>query len=140
MNLVLVLLAAGPPNVTLQAAQSLRVPGLLIGLAMLTYRYIHLLGAELARLRVAFRLRGYRNRLSWHSYRTIGHVAGTLLVRGHERADRLGQCMRCRGFAGRFHSLTAFRTTVRDVATFLAIAGAAAGLLAWDVSRLWVPS
>jgi cobalt/nickel transport system permease protein len=60
-------------------------------------------------------------------------VAGALLVRSHERAERVGQAMRCRGFDGRFRSLTAFRTRPADVTFFLLTAGAAAGLLLWDL-------
>ena len=92
---------------------------------------------EFGRLRTALRVRGYRNRMTVHSYRTIAHVAGTLLVRGAERADRVGQAMRCRGFDGRFRSLTEFHTRPADVAAFLATVAVALGLLVWDVlSRL----
>jgi cobalt/nickel transport system permease protein len=121
---VLVLLATARLEATLRALHALRVPGLLVQLVLLTYRYVFVLMDELGRLRVAVRVRGYRNRVSRHSYRTIGHVAGTLLVRGYERSERVGQAMRCRGFDGRFRSLTAFRTTPADVLTFLlALAG-----------------
>ena len=96
-------------------AMRLRVPGFLVQLAALVHRYIHLLIADLAALRVALRVRGYRNRPSMHSYRTIGHVAGILLVRGVERADRVSQAMRCRGFDGRYRSLATFQTGRQDV-------------------------
>jgi cobalt/nickel transport system permease protein len=132
LTLMLVLLTSAPLEETLKAAHALRVPGLLVQLAVLTYRYVFVLAGELGRLRVALRVRGYRNRADRHSYRTVGHVAGALLVRGYERAERVGQAMRCRGFAGRFHALAEFRTTAADVAAFLVIVGCAAGLLAWD--------
>jgi len=128
-----VLLATAPLDATLKAAHTLRVPGLLVQLGLLTYRYVFVLGSELNRLRIALRVRGYRNRATRHSYRTIGHVAGTLLVRSVEQAERVGQAMRCRGFDGRFRSLTQFRTRAADVAAFLLIVGCSAGLLAWDL-------
>jgi cobalt/nickel transport system permease protein len=134
LTFMLVLLATAPPEATFKAAHALHVPGLLVQLAMLTVRYTFLFGSELARMRVALRVRGYRNQVSRHCYRTIGHVAGTLLVRGYERAERVGQAMRCRGFDGRFRSLTEFRTTTRDVAFFVALVGTTAGLAAWDWS------
>jgi cobalt/nickel transport system permease protein len=118
-TLVLVVLGTGRLEVTLRALHALRVPGLLVQLVLLTYRYFFVLMDELGRLRVAVRVRGYRNRVSRHSYRTIGHVAGTLLVRGYERSERVGQAMRCRGFDGRFRSLAPFRTTPADVLAFL---------------------
>src|SRR5207302_4583571 len=128
ITLVVVLMATAPLNVTLQAAHALHVPGLLVQLAMLTQRYLFLLSAELARLRVALRVRGYRNRATRHSYRTVGHIAGTLLVRGYERAERVGQAMRCRGFDGQFRSLAAFRTRPVDVLAFVLIVAGAAGV------------
>jgi cobalt/nickel transport system permease protein len=133
VTLMLVLLATAPLDATLKAAYELRIPGLLVQLGLLTYRYIFVLSSELRRLRVALRVRGYRNRATRHSYRTIGHVAGTLLVRGVERAEWVGNAMRCRGFAGRFRSLALFHTRPRDLAAFLLLAGAAAGLLSWDI-------
>ena len=130
--LMLVLLATAPLDATLKAAYSLWIPGLLVQLGLLTYRYLFVLSSELRRLRVALKVRGYRHRATRHSYRTVGHVAGTLLVRGVERAERVGQAMRCRGFDGRFRSLTPFQTRAHDAAAFLVLAGAAAGLLLWD--------
>jgi cobalt/nickel transport system permease protein len=132
VTLALVVLAAGPLEATLKAAHALRLPGVAIQLGLLTYRYVFLLADELRRLRVALRVRGYRNRPNRHSYRTLGHVAGTLLVRGHERAERVAAAMRCRGFDGRFRSLAAFKTTAADVAMFLAVVGGAGVLWAWD--------
>ncbi len=128
-----VLLASRPVETTLKAAHSLRVPGLLVQLALLSYRYAFVLTQELRRLRIALRTRGFRNRPSRHCYRTLGHVAGTLLVRGQERAERVGQAMRCRGFDGRFRSLTQFRTQPGDVLAFISIAGIALVLWGWDL-------
>jgi cobalt/nickel transport system permease protein len=133
VTLVLVLLATAPLGATLKAAHALHVPGLFVQLVMLTYRYLFVLAGELARLRVALRVRGYRNRANRHSYRTVGHVAGTLLVRGYERAERVGQALRCRGFDGQFRSLAEFRTGAADWLFFSIVVGSAAGLLAWDL-------
>jgi cobalt/nickel transport system permease protein len=132
LTLALVLLITAPLNATLKAAHALRVPGLLVQLAVLSYRYVFVLAAELARLRVALRVRGYRNRANRHSYRTVSHVAGTLLVRGQERAERVGHAMRCRGFDGQFRSLAEFRTTAADLAFFLLLVGGAAAVGLWD--------
>lgn len=132
VTIVLVLLTSSPLIDTLKAAHCLRIPGLLIQLFVLTYRFLFLIAEELARVRIALRVRGYRNRATRHSYRTIAHVAGTLLVRSHERGERVGQAMRCRGFDGQFRSLTDFRTRLADVAFLLLTVAAAAGLVAWD--------
>jgi cobalt/nickel transport system permease protein len=132
-TLALVLTATSPLNATLQAAASLRVPGRLVHISMLTCRYLYLFAEELGRLRIALRVRGYRNRPTMHSYRAIGNVSGTLLVRSSERAERVAQAMRCRGFDGRFRSLVEFRTRAMDVATFVLITGAFATLGVWEM-------
>ena len=45
----------------------------------------------------------------------MGQAAGTLLVRGYERSERVAQAMRCRGFDGCFRALATFRTRWSDV-------------------------
>jgi cobalt/nickel transport system permease protein len=133
VTLSLVLLATAPVDATLKAAHALYAPGVIVQITLLSYRYIFLLAEELGRLRIALRVRGFRNRPTWRSYRTVGVVAGCLLVRGWERAERVGQAMRCRGFDGRFRSLAAFRTTAADVVAFALMAAGAVGvwLLQW---------
>jgi cobalt/nickel transport system permease protein len=133
VSLVLVLLATAPLQDTFKAAQCLRIPGWLVHLALLSHRYVGLFAEEFGRVRTALRVRGYRNRASVHSYRTIGQVAGTLLVRGHERAERVAQAMRCRGFDGRFRALHDFQTRGADVLFFATAMVVAVGLLSWDV-------
>lgn len=132
-TLALVLLTSAPLNDTLKAAHALRVPGLLIQLFALTWRYVFVVAGELGRIRLALRARGYRNRASWHSYRTIGHITGTLLVRSHDRGERVAQAMRCRGFAGQYRSLSCFRTRLVDVVFGLTLPAFAAALLSWDL-------
>ncbi len=132
VTLFLTALAAAPLETTLKAAHALGIPGLLVQLGLLAYRYVFLFADELRRLRIALRVRGYRNRVRRHSYRTAGHVAGTLLVRGYERAERVGQAMRCRGFDGQFRSLKAFATRPVDVLAFLLILASAGVLAVWD--------
>jgi cobalt/nickel transport system permease protein len=131
--LVLVLLATAPLPDTLKAAQALYIPGPLVQVAALTYRYVFVFSAELNRLRVALRARGYRNRMTVHCYRTAGHVAGTLLVRGYEQGERVGQAMRCRGFDGCFRTLNDCQTRTADVVCFVLIAGSGVALVAWDL-------
>jgi cobalt/nickel transport system permease protein len=133
VTLALTLLASGQLHVTLAAAGRMGVPRLVVHLTLLTYRYVFVLLDELNRLRIALRLRGFRNAMTGHAYRTVGQVTGTLLVRGAERADRVAQAMRCRGFDGRFRTTTTFRTGPADVVMFALIVSVFAGLVAWDV-------
>lgn len=134
VTLALTLLATAPMHLTLAAAGRLGVPRLFVHLTQLTDRYVFLLLDEFNRLRVALRVRGFRNAMTGHAYRTVGQVTGTLLVRGADRADGVAQAMRCRGFAGRFRTMTAFRTASADVVMFVFAVGVWGGLVAWDVA------
>jgi cobalt/nickel transport system permease protein len=132
--LALVLLGTAPLHHTLAAAHRLKLPGLLVQLTLLAYRYAFLLADEFRRLRVAMCTRGYRVRPTRHGYRALGHATGAVLVRGAERADNVAAAMRCRGFDGTFHSLAAFRTAFSDIGGFLALVAATIILVAWDRS------
>lgn len=132
VTLMLVLLATTPLEDICKAAHALFIPGVLVQLVLLTYRFVFVVAEEFVRLRTALRVRGYRNRGNWRSYRTIGQVAGTLLVRSHDRAERVGQAMRCRGFDGCYRSLHAMQTRLFDGVVFVVIVACAVGLLAWD--------
>jgi cobalt/nickel transport system permease protein len=134
-TLGLVLVATAPFVTTIQAAQCLGLPRLFAHITLLSYRYIFVLADEFSRVRLALRMRGFRNRMDRHSYRTFGHVAGALLVRGSDRAERIAQAMRCRGFDGRFRTLQSFQTRTRDILFFIIMTMAMGGLLAWD---LWL--
>ena len=56
-TLAAALLVAAPLEVSLKAMRALYVPALLVHLTLLSYRYLFVLGDELARLRVALRVR-----------------------------------------------------------------------------------
>lgn len=118
-GLALVLVATTPMHHTLAAAQRLGLPTVMIGVTQLCFRYAFLLADELRRLRIAMRMRGFRMKANLSSYRTIGHMTGALLTRSLDRADHVANAMACRGFDGRFRTLTPFRTSSRDILSFL---------------------
>jgi cobalt/nickel transport system permease protein len=130
--LALVLTRMAPLSRTLAAAHALRVPGVLVQVAQLAHRYTFVLAAEVRRLRVALRARGFRAGTNRHSYRTVGHVVGSLLVRGGDRADRVADAMRCRGFDGTYRTAAAFHTTTADALSFLAAAAGTITLVLID--------
>lgn len=132
VTFLLVLWATTDDADLFKAAHALYLPGLVVQLTALTYRYVFLLAEEFARLRVALRVRGFRNRMNRHAYRTIGRVAGSLLVSSHDRAERVAQAMRCRGFDGTYRTLHTFGASAADVVTSASLILAAAALLAWD--------
>lgn len=132
VTLALTLLSTAPLHVHLAAAGRLGVPKLLIQITQLTHRYVFLLLDELNRLRVALRVRGFRNAMTMHAYRTVGQVTGTLIVRGSDRSERVAHAMRCRAFDGHFRCLTQFCTTPADLSMFLLVVIPPGLLLAWD--------
>jgi cobalt/nickel transport system permease protein len=84
------------------ALERLGMPERLTRLLLFTVRYFEVFRRELSRLRLALRARGFRARLNLHTLRTYGYLVGMLIVHAFERAERVLQAMRCRGFTGRF--------------------------------------
>jgi len=104
------------------ALRHLRVPEKLVHLLLFTVRYVDVLHAEYLRLRMAMKVRGFRPRVSRHTYRSFGFLVGMLLVRSLDRSERILAAMKCRGFRGQFHLLDHFAFSVRD-AWFGVVAG-----------------
>jgi cobalt/nickel transport system permease protein len=66
-----------------------------------SFRFLFLAVEELSRIRVALRLRAFRNQGNRRSWITVGAVAGSLLLRASDRANRVSEAMRTRGFQGK---------------------------------------
>jgi cobalt/nickel transport system permease protein len=114
------------------ALHRLRAPASLVHLLLFTVRYLGRLEEELARLRNAMRARAFRPRSDRHTWRSLGQLAGMLLVRSAARAERVMQAMRCRGFTGRLYVLDELRWRVSDGAFAAIFAVGIAGLVALD--------
>jgi cobalt/nickel transport system permease protein len=112
-----------PPTLG-HALHRLAVPAGLVHLMLFTVRYIAVLGAEATRLRTAMRARAFAPRTDRHTLATYGYLVGMLLVRAAERAERVLDAMKCRGFDGRLVALTSFRFARAD-----ALAAAGAGVV-----------
>jgi cobalt/nickel transport system permease protein len=65
----------------------------------------------------------FRRRTSLHTLRTLAHLVGRLVVDAVERAERVGEALRCRAFAGRFALVddTCFGPTDRRFAAGLGL-------------------
>jgi cobalt/nickel transport system permease protein len=112
----LVALIASTPILTLgHAMQELRIPEKIVHLFLFTYRYIFVIHREYLRLMDAIRIRGFEPGTNMHTYKTFAYLVGMLLVRSSERADRVYSAMQCRGFRGRFYSLSEFSLKPVDV-------------------------
>lgn len=131
-TLAVVLVYTAPLSRTFAAAHALYIPGVLVQISQLAHRYSLLLFAEARRVRIAMRTRGFRSGTNAHTYRTLGSAAGTLLVRGGDRAEHVADAMRCRGFDGEYHPMSPFRTTAWDAVGFVVVVGVVAGLVVWE--------
>lgn len=80
----------------------LRVPEKFVLLLLFTARYVSVLTEEYQRLRQAMTARGFRPGLNRHTLATFGNLTGMLLVNATDRAGRVQEAMRMRGFQGRF--------------------------------------
>lgn len=90
------------------ALQQLRAPDKLCHILLFTYRYIFVIHQEYVTMRQAMRARGFKPRTNRHTYRAFAWLVGMLLVRSWDRAERVQDAMRCRGFKGRFYTLARF--------------------------------
>ena len=116
-----------------RALSGFGAPERLVHMLLFTYRYVHVIGQEFRRLVTAAKIRGFVPRTTMHTYRTYAYVAAMVLVRSHDRAERVNQAMRLRGFTGAFHSLHEQRFTRRDalLAAPMLLAAMALACLEW---------
>jgi cobalt/nickel transport system permease protein len=119
---IFALLSSLEPVCLGRAMARLGVPLKLAHLFLFTVRYVGVLHAETARLLDAMRARAFVPRSSRHGWRTLGNLIGMMIVRSVERAERVDEAMRCRGFSGRF-PLAAGEVFGRADAVFGLLAG-----------------
>ncbi|MBK1706732.1 cobalt ECF transporter T component CbiQ [Halochromatium glycolicum] len=131
--MLLALVGELDPVVIGHALHRLRMPTVLVQLLQFTVRYVGLIDAELDRMRIAMRARGFVPGTNWHTYRSLGYALGMLLVRSLERAERVLCAMKCRGFSGRFPVLDTlhFRRIDAGLAALTMLALTGLLLLEW---------
>jgi len=110
LTALLLLATTGMDGISL-ALRKLKVPRIFVLQLMMTYRYLLVLLEETARIIQAHSLRslGHRN----IGKKTWGPMLGQILIRTFDRAQRIYDAMRLRGFSGEYHieSKTAFGLT-----------------------------
>lgn len=132
--LMLMALAGTMEPVTLgHALARLGVPLRLVHLALFTIRYIEVLRAEYLRMRLAMRARAFRPGTNRHSWVSLGHLVGMMLVRAMERAERVMQAMKCRGFTGQLPLLDDLAWGAADRRFGVAVALGLMGLILLEV-------
>ncbi len=96
------------------AMDRLGIPGKIVHLLLMSYRYIFVIEQEYQRLSRAVKIRGFVPGTNLHTYRTYAYLVGMIFVRAAERADQVYRAMRCRGFNGRFYCLADFPAHYRN--------------------------
>lgn len=120
------------PVVIGQTAKGMGVPARFVTLFLFTVRYVSVFREETARLREAMRARAFLPGSNSHTWRTFGNLAGMMMVRSLERAQRVDEAMRCRGFAGSMPAVPLPATKRRDAAFAAVFAGTIVGLLVME--------
>jgi cobalt/nickel transport system permease protein len=127
--LAMVLLSSTTPfPLLLRGFERLRAPGLIVTIVALMWRYLHVLGDEVRRMRVAREARAYRPRTLWQARRATGATIGALFLRSLERGERVHLAMQSRGYTGGIPTASTTSPALRaaDIAFTVAAATAIA--------------
>jgi cobalt/nickel transport system permease protein len=115
-----------------RALQALRVPPKLVVLLLFCVRYVQLIRLEFDRMLAAARCRGFQPRTTLHTYHTYANLVGLLFVRSHDRAERIHEAMRCRGYTGQLPPAPPRPLTWHDVAFGGVVVGLALALVVFE--------
>ncbi len=131
----LALVATMPVATAGHAMQGLGFPVKVVTLLLLTYRYVFVIEEEYNRLLRALKARGFKARTNLHTYRTYAYLIGMLFVRSWDRAERVHQAMKCRGFEGKFYCLNQYRVSLEDIffSVAMAVGVCAIGVSEWMI-------
>ncbi|MDA0673534.1 MAG: cobalt ECF transporter T component CbiQ [Cyanobacteria bacterium] len=137
-----ILLGTTPFLDILKALRGWGLPPLLTDMALLTYRYLYDIAAQLATMQQAMGLRGYghRRQTARRQWTWLAALMGSLLLRSYERSQRVYKAMRLRGYGQQPPRATVAAATpdpVGAIATPLTLTAATILVLAeiW-ISRL----
>lgn len=131
--LVLLVATTGVPALA-HAAQRLGMPRAFVVQLLMLYRYLFVLAGEAGRMARAHRLRaGDRRAAAW---RVFARMAGQLLLRALDRADRIHRAMLCRVFDGRVPMLDTLRFRPQDWGFLLGWLALFAFLRGFEPARL----
>jgi len=114
--LMLFSLVATMPATTLgHALAHLKVPDKLVHLLLFMVRYLEVISQEYKKMRRAMQARAFVMRTNRHTWKSIGYLFGMLLIRSVERAERIADAMKCRGFCGRYYLTSDMKMKSADV-------------------------
>ncbi|MGW0485951.1 cobalt ECF transporter T component CbiQ [Nonomuraea sp. NPDC003214] len=124
----ILLAATTEPRALLLGAQRLRVPGLLVQIAMFMLRYLDVIMDEMRRMRVARESRGFEAR-NLRQAPVIARSAGALFIRSYERGERVHLAMLSRGYSGQMPIIDDISASAVQWGAALALPAAALAVL-----------
>jgi cobalt/nickel transport system permease protein len=99
MTITLVLFGTSTFLTTIRAMRSLGLSRILTDMLLLSYRYLHEISEDLGKMQTAMRLRGFSGKkLNWRTLGLLASLLGTMLIRSHERSERVYRAMQLRGY------------------------------------------
>ena len=138
--LMLIALTLSTPIVTIaHAMHEMKMPKNIVHLFFFTLRYIHVIHNEYIRLSNSMKIRSFKPKTNFHTYRTYAYMVGMLLVKSLERAQRVHNAMRCRGFNGNLYRLSNFsiQKTDKIVMAIMMILFLILGIIEWKAIPLF---
>jgi len=121
---VLLLVSITPLSQITGSMRRLRTPHIFVIVFEMTYRYIGVLFEEVYSMYTAYSLRSCASRsgnAKGIAMRDMGSFTGQLLIRSFNRADRVYNAMKCRGYALRSVSQSVEKLTKGDVCFFVVV-------------------
>lgn len=132
---VLILVAVTPFTQLTGQLRRMRVPEILVTLFEVTYRYLGTLMGEASSMYTAYTLRtpGRKGLKMDH----MGSFVGQLLIRSIDRAERVYNAMKCRGYAIRGIRCETRALSTSDWTYLVAVCGACLFFRATDIPKLF---
>ena len=116
---VLLLVSVTPFSELTGAMRRLRMPNIFITMFEITYRYIGLLLYEAYSMYIAYSLRSTNKK--GIAIRDMGNFIGQLMIRSFDRADRVYNAMKCRGYALQGIVKNSKKLQIKDIAFFATV-------------------
>lgn len=97
LTLLIILFATTTLVDILAVMESLGIPEFLVDMLMFTHRYLHELSIMFRQMNIAMVMRGFTGQKLKAIY-SYSYLAGTILIRSYEQAERIYQAMVIRGY------------------------------------------
>ncbi len=99
LTLAISFFSVSPLLTNIAAMRSLKMPYIIVDMALLMMRYLEVLKQDMHNMSVSMRLRGHKDKAwSLKTIKTSAWLAASLLVRSYEHAEGVYKAMRLRGY------------------------------------------